>query len=88
LLSRWFEVGIKALELTIVGLMLNAGRLLFFDEALAMEHGVSTEGVEGLSVLFQFDFLRWFLVFLLVVLGIDLIKKVVQAVRKTAETIR
>jgi hypothetical protein len=84
LLSRWFEVVIKGFEIMIVGLMLNAGTLLSFDQTMALEQGLPIEGAQGLALVFQNDYLRWFLIFLLVVLGIDLIKKMVQAVRKTA----
>ena len=85
LLSRWFEVLIKGFEITIVGLMLNAGTLITFNGSIAIENGLPLEGVEGLNKLFQYNGLHWFLVFLVVVLGIDLVKKTVQAVRKTVE---
>ena len=42
-------------------------------------------GVEGIQTLFQFNFIHWFLIFLLVVMGIDLIKKVVDALKASAE---
>jgi hypothetical protein len=72
--ARVFEMIIKVSEIPIVATMLNAGTLLKFDAALAQANGFPAEGIEGIQTLFQFDFVRWFLIFLLVVLSIDLLK--------------
>lgn len=81
--ARIFEIGIKISEITLAGSLLKAGALVKFDIDLALAKGFPLEGIHGLQVLFQFDFVRWFLIFLVVVMSIDLIKKVVELVKSS-----
>ncbi len=81
--ARLLEMGIKISEISLVASMLNAGTLVSFPEKLALEKGFPQAGIYGIQVLLQNDFVRWFLIFLLVVLSIDLLKKVVDIVRRS-----
>lgn len=76
-IARIFGMVIKVSEIALVSAMLKAGKLLAFDVNKAKAAGFPAEGIEGLQTLFQFDFVRWFLIFLLVVMSIDLIKNAV-----------
>lgn len=78
ILARVIEIGIKISEITLVGNMLNAGALVKFDSSLALAKGFPPQGIHGLQILFQTNFVHWFLIFLVVVLSIDLIKKIVE----------
>ncbi len=78
ILARLLEIGIKVSEITLVANMLNAGALVKFDSSLALAKGFPPEGIHGLQILFQYNFVHWFLIFLVVVFSIDLIKKIVE----------
>ena len=77
-ISRVFEIGIKVSEIALTAALLGAGTLVAFDSAAALQQGFPPEAVTGMQTLFRFDFVRWFLIFLTVVLSIDLVKKVVE----------
>jgi hypothetical protein len=79
--ARIFEMIIKVSEIALVATMLNAGTLLKFDATLAQANGFPAEGIEGIQTLFQFDFVRWTLIFLLVVMSIDLLKNAYHLVK-------
>jgi len=81
ILARFFEIVIKVSEISLVGTLLNAGTLVFFDKSLALSKGFPESAIEGMQTLFRYDFVHWFLVFLLVVLIVDLVKKGVDLVR-------
>ena len=81
ILVRMFEMVIKVSEITLIAALLKAGTLLRFDADLALSKGFPAEGIKGIQTLFQFDFVRWFLIFLLVVLSIDLLKKAVELIK-------
>jgi hypothetical protein len=81
--ARILEIGIKISEISLVASLLNAGPLVTFASNLAMEKGFPPEGIYGIQMLVQSDSLRWFLIFLLVVLGIDLLKKIVDIIRRS-----
>lgn len=72
-IARMLGIAIKVSEISLVSAMLKAGKLLAFDVNKAKAAGFPVDGIEGLQTLFQFDFVRWFLIFLLVVMSIDLI---------------
>jgi len=74
---------IKVSEIALVSTMLKAGTLLKFDAALARANGFPAEGIAGIETLFQYDFVRWFLIFLLVVLSIDLLKNAFHLLKGT-----
>jgi hypothetical protein len=88
ILTRVFDIGIKVSELTLTAALLGAGTLLTFDTGLALQQGFPSEAITGIQTLFQYDFVRWFLIFLVVVLSIDLIKKVVDLARSVARQTR
>jgi len=81
ILTRVFEIGIKVSEIALTAALLGAGTLVAFDRALALQQGFPPEGIAGIQALFRFDLVHWFLIFLVVVLSIDLIKKVVDLVK-------
>jgi hypothetical protein len=81
--ARMFEMIIKVSEIALVSTMLKAGSLLKFDAALAQANGFPAEGIAGIETLFQYDFVRWFLIFLLVVLSIDLLKNAFHLLKGT-----
>ncbi len=81
ILTRVFEIGIKVSELALTAALLGAGTLLHFDTTLALQQGFPREAITGIQMLIQNDFVRWFLIFLVVVLSIDLIKKIVDLFR-------
>jgi hypothetical protein len=78
ILTRLFEIGIKVSELALTAALLGAGTLVTFNSALALQKGFPPEAVSGIQTLFTYDFVHWFLIFLVVVLSIDLIRKVVE----------
>lgn len=81
LVTRVFEIGIKVSEIALTAALLGAGTLVAFDTVAALQQGFPPEGVTGIQTLFRFDFVRWFLIFLVVVLSIDLVKKVVEIIK-------
>ncbi len=85
--TRVFEIGIKVSELALVVTLLGAGTLLTFDAGLALQQGFPAEAITGIQVLLQNNFVRWFLIFLVVVLSIDLIKKVVDLVKSVSRKV-
>jgi hypothetical protein len=76
--SRAVAIVIKLSEIALIAAMLRAGNLINFDASLAIANGFPAEAVTGIETLFAFNFVHWFLIFLLVVLSIDLIKKCVE----------
>ncbi len=81
LFTRLFEIGIKASELALTAALLRAGTLISFDATTAIRQGFPPEAITGIQMLLQNDFVRWFLVFLVVVISIDLVSKLVQLVK-------
>lgn len=81
ILTRVFEIGIKISELALTAALLGAGTLVAFDKELAVQQGFPLEAITGIQMLLQNNFVRWFLIFLVVVLSIDLIKKVADLIR-------
>jgi len=84
ILTRIFEIGIKISELALTGALLGAGTLVTFDEALALQQGFPSAGITAIQALLRFDLVHGVLIFLVVVLSIDLIKKIVELFRSIA----
>ncbi len=84
ILTRVFEIGIKVSELALTAALLGAGTLIAFDAGLALQQGFPSEAITGIQMLLQNNFVRWFLIFLVVVLSIDLIKKLFDLFRSIA----
>lgn len=81
ILSRVFDILIKISELSLVAVMLKAGKLVSLDTQAAVTEGLPVEAVEGIQLLLNNNFVHWFLVFLVVVLSIDLLKKLIELVK-------
>ncbi len=81
ILSRVFDILIKISELSLVAVMLRAGKLVSLDAQAAVTEGLPVEAVEGIQLLLNNNFVHWFLIFLVVVLSIDLLKKLIELVK-------
>lgn len=88
LLTRWFEVLINGYEISIIGMMLNAGTLMEVNQSLALERGFPLDSIEDISLVFQNNHFHYFLIFLIVVISIDLITKAIKAVKLTVEHVK
>ena len=88
LFTRWFEVLINGYEITIIGMMLNAGPLIEINQTLALARGFPVDGIEAISMVFQNNHFHYFLIFLIVVISINLINKAIKAGKLTAEHVK
>ena len=88
LFTRWFEVLINGYEISIIGMMLNAGTLMEINQPLALERGFPLDSIEDISLVFQNNHFHYFLIFLIVVITIDLVKNVIKAGKLTAEQVK
>lgn len=81
ILLRVFDILIKISELSLVAVMLRAGKLVSLDTQAAIAEGLPVEAVEGIQLLLNNNFVHWFLIFLVVALSIDLLKKLIELVK-------
>jgi len=82
IIARIVEIIIKVSEISLIGFMLRAGKLLALDAQQAVASGFPAEAVSSIQMLLDNNFVRWFLIFLLVVLSLDLLKKLVELVER------
>ena len=85
IMTRLFEIVIQVSALFLTAALLKAGDLITFDKTLALQRGFPPEGINGIQVLFNMDFVHWFLVFLIVVISISIVGNIIALVRSIGQ---
>ena len=83
--SRWFAILIKLVDIVILVMAVNIDKYLQFDRALALEKGMSLEGVTAFESMLGRPYFNYLLIFILVVTSITALVDIVKAIGYTAK---
>jgi hypothetical protein len=84
LLSRWYEIGTKIVDIIILGMFISIPQYVNFDSADALAQGMPANAVQGFETLFGFQqYFRYVLMFALAVVAITLVVDVVKTLLRT-----
>jgi len=84
LLSRWYEIGTKIVDIIILGMFISIPQYVNFDSAAALTRGMNADAVRGFETLFGFqEYFRYVLMFVLGIVAITLVVDVVKVILRT-----
>lgn len=87
IMTRVFEIVIQFSDLFLAAAMLKAGDLVSFDKELAVQSGFPLEGINGIQVLLNGNFVHWFLVFIIVVTSLAIVGNIVGLVKSARNNV-
>lgn len=86
ILSRWFAVAIKGYDLVVLIMFVRIPQYLQFDRALALEKGMSLDGITTFETLVGKPYFHYFLIFVVVVTSLAAIVEIAKTISYTVKS--